>query len=400
MIKSMTAKDYIKLEDEIGAQTYSPLSIVIERAEGVWLYDIDGRKYLDCTSAFSSVNLGHCHPKLLEVFTKQAAEMTQLSRAFRNTQLPLFFKEITELTGKDKVLPMNTGAEGIETAVKMARKWAYTVKGVEKDKAEIIVCNNNFHGRTTTVISFSSHQKYKENFGPFTPGFKIVPFGDIEALKAAITPNTCAFLMEPIQGEGGIQIPPDGFLKQAETLCRENNVLLMLDEIQTGWGRTGKLFAHLHEDVNPDVLIVGKSLSGGFYPVSALLADKEIMDVFKPGDHGSTFAGNPLGCAVSKKAMQVLVEENLTQNAEEMGNYLMENLKTLQNPHIKEVRGKGLFIAIELDGPARPYCDKLLEKGVICKETQTNIIRLAPPLTITREQVSFLVDCLKTVFEQ
>lgn len=400
MIKSMTTQDYIKLEDEIVAQTYSPLNIVIERAEGVWIYDTDGRKYLDCTSAYSSVNLGHCNPKLLEVFTKQAAQMTQVSRAIRNTQLPLFCKEITELTGKDKVLPMNTGAEGVETAVKMARKWAYTVKGLEQDKAEIIVCNNNFHGRTTTVISFSSHESYKKHFGPFTPGFKVIPFGDIEALKNAITPNTCAFLIEPIQGEGGVQVPPDGFLKQAETLCRENNVLLMLDEIQTGWGRTGKLFAHLHENVNPDVLILGKSLSGGFYPVSAVLADSEIMGVFTPGDHGSTFAGNPLGCAVARKAMQVLVEENLAQNAEQMGNCLMENLKTLQDPHIKEIRGKGLFIAVELDTPARPYCDKLLTKGIICKETQSNIIRLAPPLIITRDQINFLFDSLKIVFEQ
>ncbi len=400
VLKNLTAQEYINLEDEFGAQTYSPLDLIIERAEGVWLYDIEGNKYLDCISAFSSVNLGHCHPKLLEVFKKQAAEMTQVSRALRNTQLPLFFKEITAITGKEKILPMNTGAEGVETAVKLARKWAYTVKGIEKDRAEIIVCEKNFHGRTTTVISFSSNQAYKENFGPLTPGFKIIPFGDTDALKNAITPDTCAFLAEPIQGEGGVQVPPEGFLKQAENLCRQNNVLLILDEIQTGWGRTGKMFAYQHEDVNPDILIVGKSLSGGFYPVSAVLADREIMDVFKPGDHGSTFGGNPLGCAVSIKAMQVLLEENLVQNASEQGSYLIEKLKTLKNPHIKEVRGKGLFIAIELDEPARPYCDRLLEKGVICKETQNSVIRLAPALVITGEQIDFLFDSLKSIFEE
>ncbi len=400
MLKNMCSEDYIKLEDEIGAQTYSPLNLIIERAEGIWLYDINGNKYLDCTSAFSSVNQGHCHPGLLEVFIKQAGEMTQISRALRNTQLPLFFKEITAITGKEKVLPMNTGAEGVETAIKLARKWAYTVKGIEKDKAEIIVCERNFHGRTTTVISFSSNEAYKDNFGPLTPGFKIIPFGDIKALENAITPNTCAFLTEPIQGEGGVQVPPEGFLKQAENLCRENNVLLMLDEIQTGWGRTGKMFAHQYENVDPDVLIVGKSLSGGFYPVSAVLADSKIMDLFKPGEHGSTFAGNPLGCAVARKAMEVLQEENLAENAATQGDYLMEKLKTVNNPHIKEVRGKGLFIAIELDEPARPYCDKLLEKGVICKETQKNIIRIAPPLIITREQVDFLFTNLQDVFNR
>lgn len=400
MSEKISSEKYIKLEDEIGALTYSPLNLIIEKAEGVWLYDINGKRYLDCTSAFSSVNLGHCHPKLLDVFKKQAGEMTQVSRALRNTQLPLFFKEITEITGKEKILPMNTGAEGVETAIKLARKWAYTKKGIEKDKAEIIVCENNFHGRTTTVISFSSHDSYRKNFGPLTAGFKIIPYGNIDALKNAITPNTCAFLLEPVQGEGGVRIPPEGYLKQAEELCRQNNVLLMLDEIQTGWGRTGKMFAHCHENVDPDVLIVGKSLSGGFYPVSAVLADSEIMDVFVPGEHGSTFAGNPLGCAVSRKAMQVLQEENLVRNSEEQGNYFLQKLKTLKNPHIKEVRGKGLFIAIELDEEGRPYCDKLLEKGIICKETQKTIIRLAPPLIITREQIDFLFKCVKSVFEE
>ncbi|HSA06047.1 MAG TPA: ornithine--oxo-acid transaminase [Candidatus Gastranaerophilales bacterium] len=400
MLKKLTSADYIELENKLGASNYSPLDLVIEKAEGVWLYDVEGNRYLDCTSAFSSVNLGHCHPKLVEALTKQAAISTQVSRALRNTQLPLFYEELTQLTGKNKVLPMNTGGEAVETAVKLARKWAYTVKGIEKNTAEIIVCNNNFHGRTTTVISFSSQQAYKEYFGPHTPGFKIIPFGDIQAFKDAITPNTCAFLIEPIQGEGGVIIPPEGFLKQAEIVCKENNILLMLDEIQTGFGRTGKLFAHHYEEVNPDVLIVGKSISGGFYPVSAVLADESIMDVFKPGDHGSTFAGNPLACAVSRKAMQVLREEKIVENCAEISSYFMEKLKTLKNPCIAEIRGRGLFIAIELDEPARPYCDELLKKGLVCKETHSTIIRIAPPLVITKEQADFIFDCLKQVFEK
>ncbi len=398
--KNMTSSDYIKLEDELGALTYKPLNLVIERAEGVWLYDIEGNKYLDCTSAFSSVNLGHCHPELLEVFKNQAEKVTQVSRAFRNTQLPRLFDDLVKLTGKNNILPMNTGAEAVETAVKLARKWGYTVKGIELDKAEIIVCENNFHGRTTTVVSFSSNQSYKKYFGPLTPGFKIIPFGDIKALEEAITPNTCAFLTEPLQGEGGIRIAPEGYLRQAKKLCEENNILLMADEIQSGFGRTGKVFACEHDNVDPDVLIVGKSLSGGFYPVSAVLADKSIMGVFQPGEHGSTFAGNPLGCAVARKAIEVLQRDKLTEKSAEMGKYFIEKLKTIKSSRIKEIRGKGLFIGIELNEEARPHCEELLKQGILCKETQTNTIRMTPPLIITEEQVDFICDCLKKVLEK
>lgn len=400
MLKDLTTADYIKYEDELGATTYSPLDLVVERAEGVWLYDVDGNKYLDCASAYSSVNLGHCHPKVLQALKDQAEKVTQVSRALRNTQMSLFFKEITDLVGKNNVLPMNTGAEAVETAVKMARKWAYTVKNIEKDKAEIIVCENNFHGRTTTVISFSSQPAYKEYFGPLTPGFKIIPYGDVEALKNAITPNTCAFLVEPLQGEGGIIVPPEGYLKEVKQVCEDNNVLLMLDEIQSGFGRTGKMFCYEHDGIEPDALIVGKSLSNGFYPVSAVLADKSIMGVFKPGEHGSTFAGNPLGCAVARKSMQILQEENLVQKAEELGNYLMDKLRKLDNPAIKEIRGKGLFIGIELNKPARAYCEKLMGEGIFCKETHTYIIRISPPLVITKEEIDFIYDCLAKVIRE
>ncbi len=398
MLEKLTTQDYINMEDSLGALTYKPLDIVIDRAEGIWLYDIDGNKYLDCLSAFSSVNLGHCHPKLVETVKSQVEKVTQTSRAFRSKQLPLFFKEITEFTGKGRVLPMNTGAEAVETAIKLARKWAYTVKGIEKDKAEIIVCENNFHGRTTTIISFSSEPAYKDNFRPLTPGFKIIPYGDAEALKAAITPNTCAFLVEPVQGEAGVVVPPEGFLKQAEQICKENNVLFMVDEIQSGFGRTGKNFAVQHENVNPDVLIVGKSLSGGMYPVSAVLADSEIMDVFRPGDHGSTFAGNPLACAVAREALKVLREEKLAERSAESGAYFMEKLKGLKNPHIQKIRGKGLFIGIVLDEPARPYCEHLQKLGVLCKETRNTVIRISPPLIITKEQLDFIYSCLEKVF--
>lgn len=399
MPDNITTQDYINLEDTLGATTYKPLNIIIDRAQGIYVYDVDGNKYIDCLSGFSSVNHGHAHKKILQTMIEQASKMTQTSRAFRNSQLPLFFKEITELTGKEKVLPMNTGAEAVETAIKLARKWGYTVKGIPKDQAEIIVCQNNFHGRTTTIISFSSEPSYKDSFGALTPGFKIIPYGDTEALKKAITPNTCAFLAEPIQGEGGVVVPPDGFLRSSKEICNQNNVLFMLDEIQTGFGRTGKLFAHDHEDAEPDVLIVGKSLSGGFYPVSAVLADADVMDVFKPGDHGSTFAGNPLACAVARTAMNVLVEEKLADNAAELGNYFMEKLRNLNNPKIKQIRGKGLFVGIVLDEPARPYCEELQNCGILCKETRNTIIRIAPPLVITKEQIDYIYDCLERVFK-
>lgn len=398
MLEKLTAQDYIKLEDGLGANTYKPLDLIIDRAEGVWVYDIDGNKYLDCLSGYSSLNLGHCHPELVETLKEQAGKMTQISRAFRNNQLPMFFKEITEFTGKNCVLPMNTGAEAVETAVKLARKWGYTQKGVEAEKAEIIVCENNFHGRTTTLISFSSEPSYKDPFKPLTPGFKIIPYGDAEALKNAITPNTCAFLAEPIQGEGGVVLPPEGFLKQAQSICKENNVLFMLDEIQTGFGRTGKLFAFEHENAEPDVLIVGKSLSGGMYPVSAVLADRKIMDVFKPGEHGSTYAGNPLGCAVARKAMQLIKDGKLSERSAELGEYLMQKFRNIQNPHIQQIRGKGLFIGIVLDEPAREYCEKLQELGVLCKETRKNIIRISPPLTITKDELDFICERVERVF--
>ncbi len=398
MCNNLTTEEYIRLEDEYGATTYKPLDIVIEKARGVWVYDLEGKKYLDCLSGFSSVNLGHCHPELVKTLKNQAEQVTQTSRAFRNVHLPLFFKEIAEFTGKNRVLPMNTGAEAVETAIKLARKWAYAVKGIENGRAEIIVCENNFHGRTTTIVSFSSEPSYKDNFKPLTPGFRTIPYGDAKALKNAIAPDTCAFLVEPVQGEGGVVVPPEGYLKEARKVCRENNILFMLDEIQTGFGRTGKIFAHHHENVEPDVLIVGKSLSGGMYPVSAVLADSPVMDVFKPGEHGSTFAGNPLACAVARESMRILKEEKLAENAAELGDYFMEKLKTLKNSHINQVRGKGLFLGIVLDEPARPYCEELQELGVLCKETRSNIIRISPPLTINREQIDFIYDCLERVF--
>lgn len=397
MLTTLTSQDYINLEDTYGAKTYSPLNIIIEKGEGVWVYDIEGNKYLDCLSAYSSLNQGHCHPKILEAMIQQAKKLTITSRAFRTAELALFLKELSELSGKSSILPMNSGAEAVETAVKMARRWAYQVKGIEKYNAEIIVCTNNFHGRTTTITSFSSEPSYKEGFGPFTPGFKIIPYGDIAALKEAINSNTCAFMVEPIQGEAGIIIPPEGYLKEAEKVCKENNVLLMVDEIQTGLGRTGKLFAYHHEEVNPDVIIIGKALSGGFYPVSAVLADSSIMNVFAPGTHGSTFGGNPLACSIAKAALKVIQEEKLVENSAELGKYFLEKLKTLTNPHIKEVRGKGLFIAIELDEPARPYCETLQKEGLLCKETHTYVIRIAPPLIIKKEELDFAFEKLQKV---
>ena len=326
--------------------------------------------------------------------------MTLTSRAFRNEQLPLFCQELSDLTGYDRVLPMNSGAEAVETAVKTARKWGYKVKGIPEDKAEIIVCAGNFHGRTVTVVSFSSDQQYRDGFGPFTPGFKIIPYGDLEALRNAIGPNTCAFLLEPIQGEAGIVIPPDGFLRGAAELCRRNRVLLMADEIQSGLGRTGKMFACMHEEVTPDVMIVGKALAGGFYPVSAVLASDEILGVFKPGDHGSTFGGNPLACAIARTALRVLVEEKMVERSAELGAYLLSRLKSLRSPVIKEVRGKGLWIGIELTGKARPYCEALKEVGVLCKETHDHVIRIAPPLVITREELDWAFERIAKVMEQ
>src|SRR5664279_5040815 len=349
VIDRLQTKDFIELENTYGAHNYHPLDVVIERAEGVWVYDVEGNRYLDCLASYSAVNQGHCHPKILKAMIDQAHKVTLTSRAFRNDQLPLLYEELHNLTGFDMALPMNSGAEAVETAIKAARKWGYKVKGIADGKAEIIVCANNFHGRTTTVISFSSDEQYRDGFGPFTPGFKIIPFGDADALQRAITPNTCAFLVEPIQGEAGIIIPPAGFLKRAAEICRKNRVLLVVDEIQAGLGRTGKLFAFEHEDIRPDAVIIGKALAGGFYPVSAVLASEEVLGVFHPGDHGSTFGGNPLGCAVARAALRVLVEEKLIERSAELGAYFLQKLKELKSPHIKEVRGKGLWIGIELN---------------------------------------------------
>ena len=393
-------QEYVDLEDQYGAHNYHPLDVVIERAEGVWVYDVEGNRYLDCLAAYSAVNQGHCHPRILKTLTEQAHRVTLTSRAFRNEQLPLLYKELHDLTGFDRALPMNSGAEAVETAIKTARKWGYKVKGIAEGKAEIIVCANNFHGRTVTIISFSSDEQYRDGFGPFTPGFKIIPFGDAKALQEAITPNTCAFLVEPIQGEAGIIIPPQGFLREAAEICRENRGLLMADEIQSGLGRTGKLFAYMHEGIPPDVLIVGKALAGGFYPVSAVLASKEIMGVFQPGDHGSTFGGNPLGCAVARTALRVLIEEKMVQRSAELGTYFLDRLKTLRSPVLREVRGKGLWIGIELNRPARPYCEALKSEGVLCKETHDHVIRIAPPLVIQREEVDWAFDRIRAVIER
>ncbi len=396
----MTTDAYIALENTYGAHNYHPLDVVVERAEGVWVYDVEGKRYLDCLAAYSAVNQGHCHPKILEAMLTQAQRVTLTSRAFRNDQLPLLYKELHDLTGMDMALPMNSGAEAVETALKTARKWGYKIKGIPEDKAEIIACSNNFHGRTITIVGFSTDEQYRDGFGPFTPGFRIIPYGDAKALEGAITPNTCAFLVEPIQGESGIVIPPKGFLKQAEEICRRNNVLLMADEIQSGLGRTGKLFCHEWEDVHPDVIIIGKALAGGFYPVSAVLSSKEIMSVFHPGDHGSTFGGNPLACAIARASLRVLVEENMVQRSAEMGTYFLDRLKTLESDDLKEVRGRGLWIGVELKSAARPYCEALKEEGILCKETHERVIRFAPPLVITREDIDWAFDRIRRVIER
>jgi ornithine--oxo-acid transaminase len=397
---TMRTRELIELENQYGAHNYRPLDVVIERAEGVWVYDVEGKRYLDCLAAYSAVNQGHCHPKILQTLTEQAHKVTLTSRAFRSDQLGLLYKDLHDLTGFNMALPMNSGAEAVETAVKTARKWGYKVKGIPDGKAEIIVCANNFHGRTVTMVSCSTDEQYRDGFGPFTPGFKIIPFGDIQGLRDAITPNTCAFLVEPIQGEAGIVIPPVGFLKQAAEICRRNRVLLMTDEIQSGLGRTGKLFAYMHEEIKPDVLIVGKALAGGFYPVSAVLASREILGVYKPGDHGSTFGGNPLGCAIARTALRVLVEEKMVERSAELGAYFLTLLQTLRSPDLKEIRGLGLWIGIELHSPARPYCEALKEEGILCKETHDKVIRIAPPLVITREEIDWAFERIRRLIER
>jgi ornithine--oxo-acid transaminase len=396
----LRTQELIELENHYGAHNYNPLDVVVERADGVWVYDVDGRRYLDCLAAYSALNQGHCHPKILRTLTDQAQKVTLTSRAFRNEQLPLLYQDLHRLTGFEMALLMNSGAEAVETALKAARKWGYKIKGIPQDKAEIVVCANNFHGRTISVVSFSTDEQYRDGFGPFTPGFKVIPFGDAQALRGAITANTCAFLVEPIQGEAGIVIPPAGFLRQAAEICRQNRVLLMTDEIQSGLGRTGKLFAYMHEGITPDVLIIGKALAGGFYPVSAVLASSDILGVFKPGDHGSTFGGNPLGCAVARSALKVLIEEKLVERSAELGAYFLGLLRTLTSPHLKEVRGIGLWIGIELDGPARPYCEALKEAGILCKETHDKVIRIAPPLVITREEIDWAFHRMEGVVQE
>ena len=392
--------DYVELENQYGAHNYHPLDVVIERAEGVWVYDVEGKRYLDCLAAYSAVNQGHCHPRILQALEEQARKVTLTSRAFRNQQLPLLCKELHDLTGFDMVLPMNSGAEAVETAIKTARKWGYKIKGIPEGKAEIIVCANNFHGRTVTIVSFSTDEQYRDGFGPFTPGFRVIPFGDASALRAAITPNTCAFLVEPIQGEAGIVIPPAGFLREAAEICRQNRVLLMTDEIQSGLGRTGKLFAYMHENITPDVLIVGKALAGGFYPVSAVLASREILGVYQPGDHGSTFGGNPMGCAIARTALRVLIEEKMVERSAELGAYFLTLLKSLRSPDLKEVRGKGLWIGIELHSPARPYCEALKEEGILCKETHDRVIRIAPPLIIDHQEIDWAFKRIANVIQK
>jgi ornithine--oxo-acid transaminase len=396
------SRQLITLEERFGARNYHPLDVVITRGKGIWVWDVDGNRYLDCLAAYSAVNQGHCHPRIVTVLEQQAKRITLTSRAFRNDQLGPFYEELSAITGYPRVLPMNTGAEAVETAIKMARKWAYTIKGVAENDAEILVFSDNFHGRTTTLVGFSTDEQYKQDFGPFTPGFRCLPYGDIDAVHRALNPNVAAVLIEPIQGEAGIIIPPDGYLRDLEAACHEHGALFIVDEIQSGLGRTGRLFAFEHEGVRPDAVIVGKALGGGCYPVSAVLAADEPMSVFDPGDHGSTFGGNPLGCAVAREALRVLVEEHMVENSAELGNYFLERLRGIDSHSILEVRGRGLWVGLELyaeAGGARRYCEGLRAEGVLCKETHEHVIRFAPPLVIERDEVDWAVDRVRRVFE-
>jgi ornithine--oxo-acid transaminase len=397
----MNTQDYITLEEEYGAHNYHPLDVVITRGEGVWVYDVDGKKYLDCLSAYSALNQGHVHPKILNALLEQAKKVTLTSRAFRNDQLPLLYKELSEMTGYEMSLPMNSGAEAVETAIKLARKWAYRVKGVPRHQAEIITAAGNFHGRTTTLVSFSTDPLYRDDFGPFTPGFVTVPYGDVSTIEKAINKNTAAVMLEPIQGEGGVIMPPAGYLKKVSEICKKNNVLFIADEIQTGLGRTGKLFACDYEDIRPDIMIIGKALAGGFYPVSAILADKPLLGLFAPGEHGSTFGGNPLAAAVARAALAVIRDEKLAQRAEQLGTYFIEQLAEIPSPHVKEVRGKGLLIGVELKpsaGGARRFCESLQNKGILAKETHENVIRFAPPLVIDKSDIDSALPSIREVF--
>ena len=398
----MNTRDYIALEEEYGAKNYHPLDVVLTRGQGIWVWDVEGKKYMDCLSSYSAVNQGHCHPKIVQSLKEQAEKLTLTSRAFRHDQLGLFYKEICEMTNSHMVLPMNSGAEAVESSIKAVRKWGYRVKKVPEGKAEIIVCQNNFHGRTITIVGFSTEEQYKDGYAPFTPGFKTIPFGDADALEAAINPNTVAFLVEPIQGEGGIIIPPQGYLKRVREICDQYNIVMITDEIQTGLGRTGKLLAEEHEGIEADLTLVGKALSGGLYPISAVLSNKEVLGVFQPGDHGSTYGGNPLACAVGRIAIKVLFEEGMIENAAMLGPYFTEKLSQINSPHIKEVRGKGLLIGVELKeeaGGARKFCLKLMEKGILCKETHKHVIRFAPPLIITRDEIDWAVEKIAEVLQ-
>jgi len=399
----MKQQDYIYLEDKFGAHNYEPLDVVITKGDGVWVYDLDGNRYLDCLSSYSALNQGHVHPKILESLVTQAAKLTLTSRAFRNDQLPLFYKELCELTGYEMAITMNSGAEAVETALKIARKWAYQIKGVEKEKAEIIVADGNFHGRTITIISFSTEPSYRNGFGPFTPGFVIIPYGDSKAIEAAINNNTVGVMLEPVQGEGGVIIPKEGYLREVADICKRNNVLFIADEIQTGLGRTGKLFACDHEGVKPDIMIIGKALSGGFYPVSAVLSSEKILGLFKPGDHGSTFGGNPLAAAVARTALRVLTEENMIENAAIMGEYFTNQLQDLPQTNIKEIRSKGLLIGVEIkkeSGTARKYCELLKNEGILAKETHETTIRFAPPLIIDKQTIDWAIPKISKVLSE
>lgn len=396
----METNTFVELEERFGAHNYHPLDVIIDRGEGVWVWDVEGKKYMDCLAAYSAVNQGHCHPHIVEALISQAPRLSLTSRAFRNNRLAGFYEYLSKLTGFDKVLPMNTGAEAVETAIKAARKWAYTVKGTPENQAEILVMDGNFHGRTTTIVGFSTEEQSRHGFGPFTPGFKVVPYGDFDAVEQAMHGNVAAILLEPIQGEGGIIVPKDGYLRHLRQLADQHNSLLIMDEIQSGLGRTGKLFAYEHEGIRPDMVTIGKALSGGLYPVSAMLADDAVMQVFTPGDHGSTYGGNPVAAAVAVAALEVMVNERLIENSAELGAYALERLKKLEGTgHVKEARGKGLWIGIELNessGGARRFCEVMQHRGVLCKETHVHVIRLAPPLVINREQLDWALDIIET----
>ena len=399
----LRSADFIKLEDDYGAHNYHPLDVVVHRASGCWVWDVDGTKYLDFLAAYSAVNQGHAHPRIRQAMLEQSERVTLTSRAFRSDQLGSLYKEMSELSGYRKMLPMNSGAEAVETAIKLARKWGYTVKGIPKDKAEILVFTGNFHGRTTTVISFSEEPQYKDGFGPFTPGFTMLPYGDLAAIERAMNPNVAAILVEPIQGESGIHLPPAGYLRGIEALCKKHNALFICDEIQSGLGRTGKFFCFQHEGVRPDVVIVGKALSGGFYPISAILADDPVMLVYKPGDHGSTFGGNPLAAAIAREALKVLIDEKMIENSATLGAYFLQKLRGLKSKWIKEVRGKGLWIGLELTeeaGGARRFCEALRFKQLLCKETHVHTIRFAPPLNVTKDELDWAFERIEAVFAE